>query len=228
VGIGVQRSGTSWWYELLAAHPGVQPGPRKELHYFHRYWNKPFAATDAAGYEALFPRPPGTITGEWSPGYLSHFWVPPLLARAAPEARLLVIVRSPVERYRSGMLLFSQTRRMNAADASAAFRLGCYADQFETLFASVPRERVLVLQYEQCAEDTRTQLARTYRFLGLDDGFEPDSLRDVRNVLPGSKPSLGTEQLRALVKAYEPQVRALRALDVGIDTARWPEFADLT
>jgi hypothetical protein len=212
----------------LADHPGVQPGPSKEIHYFHRYWNKPFSETEAAGYEALFPRPPGTITGEWSPGYLSHFWVPPLLARAAPEARFLVIVRNPIERYRSGMLLFSQTRRLNAATASAAFRLGCYADQFEALFASVPHERVLVLQYEECVEDARAQLARTYRFLGLDDEFVPPSLHDLRNVLPGTKPSLGAEQLSALVKAYEPQVRALRGLDVGIDTGRWPEFSDIT
>ncbi len=38
VGIGVQKAGTTWWYRLLTAHPGVssRPGIHKERHFLSR------------------------------------------------------------------------------------------------------------------------------------------------------------------------------------------------
>src|SRR5690606_28385229 len=43
VGIGAQRSGTTWWYDLVSSHPRVvHRGDLKELHYFHRYSQRPF------------------------------------------------------------------------------------------------------------------------------------------------------------------------------------------
>ena len=143
IGLGAQRSGTTWLYSLIAAHPDVQGEATKELHYFHRYWNRAFTPSDAENYARYFPRPPGRIAGEWSPGYLSHFWVAPLLDRAAPDAKLLVSLRDPVERYRSGVVLQGETRRPGAGAASTAFRLGCYGMQMEHLFSFVDRDRVL-------------------------------------------------------------------------------------
>ena len=50
-----------------------------------------------------FPRPSGSLTGEWTPDYIQCSWVPALLAQAAPGTRLLVLLRDPVERFRSGL-----------------------------------------------------------------------------------------------------------------------------
>src|SRR5262245_38927313 len=61
VGIGAQRCGTTWWYELVTAHPEVHPGIAKELHYFHRYWGRAFTERDAARYVRYFPRPEGKL-----------------------------------------------------------------------------------------------------------------------------------------------------------------------
>jgi Sulfotransferase domain len=227
VGVGAQRCGTTWWYELVTAHPGVQPGRHKELHFFHRYWQQPLDEAGIASYTRWFPRPPGTITGEWSPGYFSHHWIPPLLGRAAPEARFLVLLRDPVERYRSGLALLAQTQRRGAASASSAFRLGCYGLQLENLLAHVPRERVLVLQFERCTVAPADELARTYRFLGLDDGFVPTDLDRPRNRLPGAKPALSADAREALTTAYTPDVRRLVELESGIDPGLWPNFDHL-
>ena len=84
---------------------------------------------------------------------MSHFWIPALIRRAAPDAKVLVLLRDPVERYRSGLALQSQTRRASQASASAAFRLGCYATHLEQLYASFPREQVLVQLHERCVAD---------------------------------------------------------------------------
>ncbi len=105
VGIGVQKAGTTWWYDLIVSHPRVSahPGLHKERHYLDRFGAVPFSAADVAGYHGWFPRPPGTVTGEWTPDYFSYPWVPPLLRRAAPQARLLLLLRDPVDRFRSGL-----------------------------------------------------------------------------------------------------------------------------
>lgn len=224
VGFGAQRSGTTWWYELIAAHPTVQAGT-KELHYFHRFWSGSFTDADAAHYSQWFPRPRGCIAGEWSPGYLAHFWIPPLVRRAAPSARVLVMLRDPVERYRSGLLLQSETRRPMAASVSRAFRLGCYGQQLAHVLGSFPAEQVLVLQFERCLVAPAEQLARTYRFLGIDDDFVPTDLERPRNRGRGKKSPLDGATRAALVHAYTPDVRLLVDLVPDIDLGLWPNFA---
>jgi hypothetical protein len=227
IGLGAQRSGTTWLYSLIAAHPGVHGEAVKELHYFHRYWNRPFGATDATRYAQYFPRPVGLVAGEWSPGYLSHFWVPPLLDAAAPGAKLLVSLRDPVERYRSGLALQSETRRPSAAAASTAYRLGCYGMQLEHLFSSVHRERVLVVQFEACTRDPAATIARIYEFLGLDATFRPDTIDRRVNEARTKKLDLDPDRRAALVDAYTPDVRRLLGLDVDVDVRAWPNFDHL-
>lgn len=227
VGLGAQRSGTTWLYSLIAAHPDVQGEATKELHYFHRFWDRPFTDADAETYARFFPRPPGRIAGEWSPGYLSHFWVPPLVARAAPAARLLVSLRDPVERYRSGVVLQAETRRPGPAAASTAFRLGCYGLQFEHLLTTTALDRLLVVQFERCTRDPGAELARIYGFLGLDPGFRPPGLDRPVNAARARKQDLPDETRAALVDAYTPDVERLLALGLGIDVTRWPNFAHL-
>lgn len=227
VGLGAQRSGTTWLYSLIAAHPDVQGESTKELHYFHRFWNRPFTDADARTYARYFPRPAGTLAGEWSPGYLSHFWVPPLVVRAAPDARLLVSLRDPVERYRSGIVLQAETRRPGAAGASTAFRLGCYGLQLAHLLSYVDRARLHVVQFEACTREPGRELSRIYEFLGLDPAFRPPGIDRPVNAARARKDDLDPAIRAALVDAYTPDVRHLQSLDLGVDVARWPNFAHL-
>ncbi|MBA3795881.1 MAG: hypothetical protein H0X20_01485, partial [Chloroflexi bacterium] len=39
VGVGAQKAGTTWWFRLIEAHPGVYQSPdqRPELHFFDRF-----------------------------------------------------------------------------------------------------------------------------------------------------------------------------------------------
>ena len=227
VGLGAQRAGTTRLYGLVADHPGVEGAVVKELHFFHRFWKDPFTDADAATYARWFPRPEGRCTGEWSPGYLAHFWIPPLLARAAPAAKCLVSLRDPVERYRSGAALQSETRRPGPAAASAAFRLGCYGLQLEHVLSSIPRERLHVVQYEACRDDIAGELAGIYRFLGLDDAYRPAAIDARVNAARVDKQDLDPQLVAALIDAYTPDVRRLLELDLGVDVARWPNFAHL-
>ena len=87
VGVGAQKAGTSWWAALIHEHPKVKRagGVAKELHFFDRYWESGFGASDVALYASYFPRPSGALAGEWTPGYMIDFWTPELIARAAPR-----------------------------------------------------------------------------------------------------------------------------------------------
>jgi hypothetical protein len=225
--VGAQRAGTTWWYQLVGAHPEVaaEPGD-KELHYLTQYWQEPFGDDDLTRYAEFFPRPPGKLAGEWSPGYMAHFWVPPLLRKAAPDARLLVVLRDPVERYRSGLALQFATQRPSFAGASTAFRLGCYGSQLELLTSYFPREQILVLQHEQCVNDTKSELMKTYQFLGLDEHFEPPDMTGRRNESRGAKPELAASTRDALVAAYAPEIARLQQLVPDLAVELWPSFAD--
>ena len=92
VGIGAQRSGTSWWHGLIETHPHVHAlgWPFKELHFFDERRD-----ADARAYHELFRRPRGRLAGEWTPRYMYDAHTPALLRRAAPDARLLVMLRDP-------------------------------------------------------------------------------------------------------------------------------------
>ena len=87
VGVGVPMAMTRWWFRLVADHPGVSVGDDVDMarHYLSHFATRPFGSTEVQRYHRLFPRRPGTITGEWTPSYLGDPWVPRLLAEAAPQ-----------------------------------------------------------------------------------------------------------------------------------------------
>ena len=101
--------------------------------------------------------------------------------RAAPEARLLVLIRDPVERFVSGMAHTPVVPALHLGSVFAeAVTRGQYATALAPWEAELVSGRLLVLQYEACVADPAGQLARTYRFLGLDDDFVPAALLQAR------------------------------------------------
>lgn len=227
VGVGTARSGTTWWDSLINAHPLVSrpAGTPKEVHFFDDRWERGLSDADIAAYHALFARPAGHLAGEWTPGYMLDAWTPALLRIAAPDARLLVLLRDPVERFRSGRTLaenrFSVGSTARAA-ANAAFNRGLYAGQLLRLWRVFPREQVLVLQYERCAADPVTELKRTFAFLGLEPATEggPDPRVPV-NASPGPKAALSAWQEDQLARRYAPENERLAALLPDLDLALW-------
>ena len=227
VGIGVQKAGTTWWFGLVVDHPGVfhRAEIHKERHYFARYATEAFGPDDVRGYHAWFPRPTATITGEWTPDYAYQPWVAPLLDAAAPDARLLVIVRDPVERFVSGVAHSEMVPGSHHGTVLAeALWRGFYATSLRRWDAAFEAGRILVLQYERCVTDPEGQLARTYRFLGLDDGYRPPALRKVQSPSRQAKAELDEAARRRLVDIYAPEVAGLTELVPDLDLGLWPNF----
>jgi hypothetical protein len=232
IGVGTQRSGTTWWFRTLLGHPQIRAprGRRKELHFFDRFCARELTDADIAEYHELFPRRPGQIAGEWTPRYMHDFWTPRLLARAAPEARLLIMFRDPIERFRSGVphrLSRSTDARIEAASADAIER-GRYATQLERVLACHEASRILILQYEKCVADPAAQYRRTLGFLGVDTEHRHDGFEQRRGTTQAAKKKpLWDDLLAGLKAAMEPEVARLAELAPEIDVSLWKNFAHL-
>ena len=199
--IGAPKAGTTALHAALAHHPGLYMSPVKEpkfflsdgppptkggpgdaLTYREHIWRR-------ADYEALFdPAPAGTLRGESTPLYLYDRTAMRRIRAALPDARLIVIVRDPVERAHSNWThLWSaglepvgdfvracgeEERRIAAGWASFwhYIGLGRYGEQLEYLFTLFPREQVLVLRYRRLVDEPEQTLDEICAFLGVEQG----------------------------------------------------------
>jgi hypothetical protein len=235
VGVGAQRAGTSWWYRAVEDHPRVAriEDQAKELHFFGRFWQGDVPEDLAQRYHRFFPRPPGAITGEWTPRYMYDFWSLRLLARSAPDARILVLLRDPVERYLSGLarqirLAEEAEQPINLMMLADALARGLYHQQLCRVFEFFPRERVLVLQYERCVADTAVQLAATCRFLDLEPFDQLPPRATERRRPPNPKPQLGEGMRLDLIGRLGDDVSRLIEMCPEIDVSLWPNFRHLS
>jgi hypothetical protein len=226
VGIGAQKSGTTWWYNLIAAHPEVasRTDIHKERHFFGRFATRAYQERDTVAYHSWFPRPSSRISGEWTPDYLHQPWVPALMARAAPDTRVLLLLRDPVERFRSGLAHHRRhTGRLSADVYTDAVVRGLYGRWLEHWLGCVSRDRVLVLQYERCVTDAAGQLERTYAFLGLPP-FDPPGL-GTRVSASGELEPLEPDARHRLADVYAADVHLLSTLVPDLDLDLWPSVS---
>jgi hypothetical protein len=151
--------------------------------------------------------------------------VPALLARCAPETRLMVIVRDPVERFRSGLDHVRRDRGALSAETYAdAVGRGFYEEALRRWTEHFSPERILVLQYEHCVADPAGQLSRTYAFLGLEP-FLPPGLAEGVNVTAKTD-GLAEDVRRRLIEVYASDTDALSRRVPDVDLQWWPNFRD--
>lgn len=239
---GAQKSGTTWWFRLIEQHPAVvQPkNQRPELHFFDRLWVDWPDAEAIGRYHRYFPRPAGSLIGEKTPEYLSCPWAPPMVKAAAPEAKAIVLLRDPVERYISG--LSHQDRGGLISDVEGDGRLfgdrmrvvtdaiarGQYATQLGWLIDALGADKLQILQYERCAADASAQLSRTFAFLGLEPHtLAKEELARPRNMAKLGKVAVPQQHLELLQRYYRPEVERLAGLMPDLDLSLWPYFKDL-
>lgn len=235
VGVGAQRGGTTWWYRgAIRPHPQVAnpEGPRKEIHFFDRFFaeSAPPIAELAARYAELFPRQDGQITGEWTPRYMSDFWALRMIREIAPGARILIMLRDPVERWRSGIGRDVRKAEREGYAGSAAVSgdnlyRSMYFEQVKRALDLFGPDRVLVLQFEKALADTLGEMRRTHEFLEIEPLEElPKRLaRDAPD--HAKKPDLDPLLRDELVERLRGDVDRLAALCPEIDVARWPNFS---
>lgn len=233
IGIGVQKAGTTWWWKLLEKHPDTV-GWLKETHQLTRLGWRPMFAKDVESYHSFFPRPEGKIAGEWTPRYMTVPGVVDTLKALAPQAKILVLLRDPVERYRSGVGQWQKRKERRGKPLNLwAGRKDAYARSFYG-FALKPyveafgREQILILQFEQCREDPAREYRKTLQFLGLREWLPGEEVFGKPVNVSKKRPSPKVlDEPADLVESLEDDVRLLLSFAPEIDLSLWPNFRHL-
>ena len=233
IGIGVQKAGTTWWWRLLSKHPDTV-GDIKETHELTRLGWRPMFEKDLLSYHSYFPRPEGKIAGEWTPRYMSVPGVVETMKALAPEARILVLLRDPVERYRSGVGQWQKRKerrgkRLNLwAGRKDAYARSFYGFALERYVRAFGRDQMLILQFEQCLQDPAREFGRTLEFLGLKEWLPPEDVLGKPVNVSKKRPSpKALDEPPDLVESLEDDVRLLLSFAPEIDLSLWPNFRHL-
>ena len=238
--LGAQKAGTTALYAYLRRHPSITGPSWKEVSYFDRHYRR-----GPAWYRGNFPLRSGDrMVGEASPSYLLHPQAPERAAALVPEARLIALVRDPVERahshFQHEVALGRETLRFEEALEREEDRLageldrmrtdagyfshawwnytylarGRYAEQLERWQARFPTERLLVVSNEELGAEPGRTYARVLDFLGA----TPHELDDYPRVYDRDYPPMSPEAERRLREYFaEPNRRLYEFLgrDLG-------------
>lgn len=181
--IGGMKCATTALYFYLAKHPKVIPAVRKEVHFFDSHYSKgldwyrghfPFYRN----YIPIVSSSKEFITGEASPNYMIYPHAPKRIAETLPKAKLIVVLRNPVDRayshykhqVRVGKETLSFEEAIDREDeriegelekmiedetyVSLKYSLfsylhrGIYVDQLKAWFNYFKREQILILETE--------------------------------------------------------------------------------
>lgn len=185
IGIGAQRTGTSWVYACLYEHPEIC-APVKEIHFFSR----PRYAEGLPWYESHFKRcAEGKKRGEFSTSYLYDEHTPTRIHEAYPHIKIIAILRNPVARaysqygndIKAGTISEKLSFEAYYRSEKSVLEQGLYARQLKRYFALFPKQQILVLVHEDARKDPSAYIQRIYRFLGVDETFVPSMLYDTIN-----------------------------------------------
>ena len=200
--IGAQKCGTSALHYYLSFHPEISMSRPKELNFFIKERNWP---AGQEWYEDHF-EPGVTVTGEASPNYTAHphfRGVPRRMHSLVPDAKLIYMVRDPVDRIvsqyvhnytkrrpRSGLGGRGERVKRGKGLAETVLERGTtyiprssYYTQIQRFLEFYSESSILVLaQNDLRSEDERLPtLRRVFRFLGVDESFQHKKFSQLRH-----------------------------------------------
>jgi hypothetical protein len=247
--IGAQKAGTTSLFAYLRQHPQVRSPAAKEVHFFDLRWD-----LGVGWYQSQFPthlqlriaaRRSGrrVITGEASPYYFAHPLVPARAQSVVPDAKLIVILRDPVERafahYRHEVraghepLTFDEAldaeaerigpsldRLARGLEPDGALQLwsyiyrGLYDEQLCRWQTCYPADQMLVLAFDDLVERADDFYVRVVRFLGLDVPATLPEFAIFNRGGPGVISAATRERLRAEFAASNEHVLEMTGIDL--------------
>jgi Sulfotransferase domain len=231
--LGAQKAGTTALYAYLRRHPDVTGPTWKEVSFFDRHY-----ARGEPWYRGNFPVRRRAAVGEASPSYVFHPLAPQRVAELVPSARLVVLLRNPVDRayshYQHEVALGREPLKFEDALAAEGERLegevermltdpryfsrawwnhtyrsrGVYAEQLERWFAVFPQEQLLVLTADELAGDTDSAYRRVLEHVGV----SPRSLPEYPRVFEREYGAMQPETRNRLAESFAGPNRRLYEL----------------
>ncbi|MEG4912989.1 tetratricopeptide repeat protein [Microcoleus sp. B7-D4] len=200
--IGSQRCGTTSLYTYLAQHPRILTPIKKEMDFFSWHFDR-----GIDWYLAHFPPMPSGeefVTGEASPSYFDCREAPERLYSLFPEAKLIVLLRNPVDRAISQFYRLTdlnwEARSLDRVISDEVERLnqnpeyiigeepgnylarGRYIEFIKNWRTFFPQEQLLILKSEDFYAGAATTVKQVLEFLDLPEY----QLSEYQNANPGS------------------------------------------
>ena len=242
--IGAQKGGTTFLYNILRRHPYFEAAVKKEIHFF----DSPRFDRGVDWYRTYFPQRQQrnghrVVTGEASPYYLFYPRAAKRVADTIPQARLIALLRNPVDRaysdyqhtFRQGNESLSFNEALDLEEerlrgekekilADESYRSvnyrrysylarGIYVDQLKEWHKYFDPEQLLILKSEDFFDHPSKTLEIVVRFLGLPEWDV--EIAGGRNEGDYSEP-MDSETRRWLQEYYEPHNKRLYEY-LGID-----------
>jgi hypothetical protein len=226
--IGAAKAGTTSLARWLDDHPHAAVAPAKEVNFFSYdgLWSR-----GIDWYADQFDGLDAHVLCDASPSYLPAREAPARLAGTVPQARLVALLRDPVER---AYAHYWWLRNWGAEDrefldvvraevTGELTPLGCvdpsrYVDHLERYAAHFPREQLLVLAFDELSSDPAGMFGQVCDFAGL-DRVVPTSVGTAYN------PSAQVRSRRLWRWAGRRRERSWRDLPRGVDRllVRYPD-----
>ncbi|MFO1243423.1 MAG: sulfotransferase domain-containing protein [Rickettsiales bacterium] len=178
LGIGAQKTGTTWLAEMLSLHPDVAFPAGKEVHFWDDQREK-----GAEYYKQLFQISNGKKNGEITPSYafLSKEIISEIHTHF-PSVPLFYSVRDPIERAWSGALMALKRAELQFEEASDQWFLdhfyskgslsrGDYETCLRNWISVYPAEQILLIRQEEIANHPRQVVIALAEHIGIDPKF---------------------------------------------------------
>lgn len=171
------KCGTSSLHYYLSLHPDVSMSKEKELNFFEREWER-----GLEWYESQFESD-AIIRGESSPNYTKFprhgSEAPARMQTVIPDARLIYLVRDPIDRivshyvdaYSFGRVNGSLLDELQGPEGEHYVNTSRYAMQLQRYLNYFDPSQILVVTSEALRDSRRDTLGEVFRFLGIDDAF---------------------------------------------------------
>lgn len=187
IGLGAQKSGSSWIYACLHDHPEICI-PRKEIHFFsrERNWLK--------GYDWYIRNFSSCNeekkSGEFSTSYLYDEQTPLRIYKNFSDIKLIISLRNPIDRAFSNYINDVKTgavpRNVKFLDALVDhpeyINQGYYSTQINRYLTYFDRKQILLLIYEDSIRDPQEFIKKIYKFIGVTDSFASSYLNRRINI----------------------------------------------
>jgi hypothetical protein len=193
--VGAPKCGTTALFEYLKTHPKLAASTVKEPHFWGPDVRVKVSVRDPEVYAGLWrDAPAGALRFEASPAYIFSKQAVPNILEANPEARLIAMVRHPVEMVASFHGQLVRNLHEDVADLGEAWALQetrrrgdqipprcplperlqykevcALGDQLERFFATVPSGQRHVIVFDDLRANPRKAYLEVLQFLGVED-----------------------------------------------------------
>ncbi|TFF89854.1 MAG: hypothetical protein EU548_06005, partial [Promethearchaeota archaeon] len=172
--IGTMRSGTTWLYNVLKAHPDIYLCSfRKETHFFTFNYNK-----GLEWYKQFFPKVEKIkdykIIAEIAATYSFEENCAERVFIHFPDIKLMIMLRNPVDRlisdykYEKLKLNIKHSFKEFMSEKTYSFKRGLYAQQLKNWLKIFPKDQLQILIFEEVMRDKSNAIKRISDFLNID------------------------------------------------------------